>query len=57
MIGSESAHRRSFGRASGRRASSTRLPAAAPGMSGEVGNISGKARAPAFDSAVGNGAS
>ena len=57
MIGSESAQRWSFGRSSARSASSTRLPAAAPGMSGAVGSISGKARAPAFDSGVGNGAS
>ena len=31
------------------------LPSAPPGISGEVGRISGKARAPAFDSVVGNG--
>ena len=55
--GSESAHRNSFGRVSPRSASSTRCPAAAPGISGEIGRISGNARAPALDSALGYGAS
>ena len=48
--GSESAQSTSVGRSSSRSASATRLPSAAPAASGEVGRISGKARAPAFDS-------
>ena len=52
MIGSESAQRERIGRSSSRIASSTRRPAAAPGASGSVGSISGKARAPAFDTDI-----
>ena len=51
--GSESAQSTSVGRSSSRSASATRLPSAAPGASGSVGRISGKARAPAFDSGFG----
>ena len=38
-----------------RSASSVRWPGSAPGISGDVGRMSGKARAPAFDSGVGKG--
>ena len=56
-IGSESAHSISVGRRSSRSASSTRCPSAAPGASGACGISSGKARAPAFEAALGKGAS
>ena len=55
MTGSESAHSISAGRVSSRSASSTRWPAAAPGISGVIGSISGNARAPALDSGLGIG--
>ena len=55
--GSESAHSMSLGRASARSASRVRWPASAPGMSGLVGRMSGKARAPALAAALGNGRS
>ena len=55
--GSSAAHSISVGRWSSRSAASTRRPSAAPGASGVCGIRPGKARAPAFEAMLGNGAS